>query len=48
MQRVEQENPLSLKTGFSNNTDSFPPVEKKFESFSADDALFDFVTRWAV
>jgi hypothetical protein len=48
MQRVEQENPLSLKTGFSDNTDSFPLMEKKFESFSAKDALFDFVTRSTV
>lgn len=43
MQRVEQENPLSLKTGFSDNTDSFPPVEKKFESFSAEDVKLHVV-----
>lgn len=37
MQRLEQGNGVNLKTGFSDNTDSFPPVENKLKSLSGED-----------
>lgn len=44
MQRLEQGSGLSLKTGFSDNIDSFPPVEKKFKSFSAEELKLHVVS----
>lgn len=37
MQRLEEGNGANLKTGFADNTGSFPPVEKKFKSLSGED-----------